>query len=188
MLKSKKKILALVGMCGAGKSSAALVLDELNIKGVYFGKLTLDYLKENGRVVNPREEKWAREKLRKEQGMAVFAKMALPKIIHLLNDHDLVYLDGLYSLEEYEYLKSALTTSLILIEIFADKQTRHSRLAKRKNRPLTLDECSTRDLDEVKVLNKAGPIALSDYKVANNEGPENLAKSLKELLSKIKSS
>ena len=57
------KIIAIVGMCGSGKSVASEYLIGLGYKRVYFGGVTMDKLKESGLDVNPDNEKMMRERL-----------------------------------------------------------------------------------------------------------------------------
>ena len=59
------KIIAFVGMPGAGKTSAIEYLVKKNIPKVYFGGVVLDALKEEGYELNETNEKMMREKLRR---------------------------------------------------------------------------------------------------------------------------
>ena len=77
------KIVAIVGMCGSGKSIASDILEKKGFKKVYFGGVTLEKLKEKGLEVTPENEKMMREKLREDLGMGAFAKILLPKIKEL---------------------------------------------------------------------------------------------------------
>ena len=69
------KIIAIVGMCGSGKSVASDLLVEKGYQKVYFGGVTLTKLKEKGLEVTPENEKIMREKLREDLGMGAFAKI-----------------------------------------------------------------------------------------------------------------
>ena len=52
------KVVAIVGMCGSGKSIATDILEqELNYQKVYFGGVTMEKLKESGLEVTPENEK-----------------------------------------------------------------------------------------------------------------------------------
>ncbi len=162
------RIIAIVGMAGAGKSVAASALSELNLPVVHFGDATQDYLKEHKHAVNEKNERAARELLRKKHGMAAFAILNAPKLAEELKKGSVVA-DGLYSWEEYLYLKKRFGKSLCVVAIYASPRTRHSRLKIRVERPLTHPESATRDQSEIENLNKAGPIAMADY-IINNEG------------------
>ena len=98
------KIIAIVGMCGSGKSVACDILEEKGYKKVYFGGVTMDKLKEENLSVTPENEKMMREKLRSSLGMGAYAIILLPKIKELAETHNVV-LDGLYSWEELKIIK-----------------------------------------------------------------------------------
>jgi len=93
------KIIAIVGMCGSGKSVACDYLENLGYKKVYFGGVTMDKLKEIGLEITPDNEKMMREKLRQDLGMGAYAKVLLSKIKELSINNNVV-LDGLYSWDE----------------------------------------------------------------------------------------
>lgn len=159
------RVIAIVGMCGSGKSVASAYLEEKSFKKVYFGGVTMDKLKEENLEVTPENEKMMREKLRDDLGMSAFAKILLPKIKDFSNKSDVV-LDGLYSWDELTYLKEYL--DVITIAIVADKNIRYDRLACRDKRPLTNSEANKRDVSEIENIAKSGPIAYADYYILNN--------------------
>lgn len=153
------KIIAVVGMCGSGKSIASDMLVEKGFQKVYFGGVTLDKLKEKGLEVTPENEKMMREKLREDLGMGAFAKILLPKIQELAQDSDVV-LDGLYSWDEYKILNEELGKEMKTIAIIADKKIRYRRLSEREIRPLTRKEAKERDLAEIENIAKARHLLL----------------------------
>ena len=61
---SKAKLLVLVGMPGAGKSTCVEYLEEKNVPSVYFGGVTIDEVKSRGLEVNEANEKLVREDIR----------------------------------------------------------------------------------------------------------------------------
>ena len=65
---SDVKIIAFVGMCGSGKSTAIEVLTKQNIPKVYFGGVILNAIKEAGLEITPENEKRFREELRQKEG------------------------------------------------------------------------------------------------------------------------
>ena len=161
------KIIAIVGMCGAGKSVASDILESLDYKKVYFGGVTMEKLKEEGMEVTPENEKFMRERLRSEYGMGAYAIILLPRIKELSLNNDVV-LDGLYSWDELKILKEELGDSLTVIAIVCDKKIRYDRLSVREVRPLTNEEAMKRDIAEIENIAKAGPIAYADYYIDNN--------------------
>lgn len=178
------KIVAIVGMCGSGKSVASEYLEKnLDYKKVYFGGVTMKKLQEAGLEVNPENEKMMREKLRHDLGMGAYAKVLLPEIKELLKNNNVV-LDGLYSWTEYNILKEEIP-NLILISILADKKLRYSRLSERQVRPLTEIEAENRDLSEINNIEKAPPIAYADYYILNNFTKEEEINRLNEIIKEI---
>ena len=178
------KIIAIVGMCGVGKSVASEILEELNYKKVYFGGVTMEKMKEEGIEITPENEKKMREGLRKEYGMGAYAIILLPRIKELAKDNDVV-LDGLYSWDELKILKEELDDRLIVIAIVADKNIRYDRLAIREVRPLTKEEAINRDIAEIENIAKAGPIAYADYYIDNNHDLQTYKNRLLEILNEI---
>ena len=98
------KIIAIVGMCGSGKSVACDLLEKRGYKKVYFGGVTLAKLKEANLEDTPENEKYMREKLRSELGIGAYAIILLPQIEELAKSNNVV-LDGLYSWDELKILK-----------------------------------------------------------------------------------
>ena len=179
-----KKIVAIVGMCGSGKSIASDILEKKGFQKVYFGGVTLEKLKEKGLEVTPENEKMMREKLREDLGMGAFAKILLPKIKELSIENNVV-LDGLYSWEEYKILNEELGKDMKTIAIITDKKIRYKRLIEREIRPLTKKEAKERDLAEIENIAKAPPIAYADYFILNNGTLEEYEKRLEEIIKQI---
>ncbi len=165
---ANKILIAFVGMPGSGKTEAVSYLKFLSIPFVRFGQFTEDKLKEMGQLVTPENEKQIREKLRLELGMEAYAVLGKPRIEALLTDNPIVAIDGLYSWEEYVFLKKAFP-KLTLIYIFARPSVRYERLGKRKIRPFSEEEARLRDVSEIENLNKGGPIAMADFVIDNSE-------------------
>ena len=180
----KKKIVAIVGMCGSGKSVATDILVNKGWEKVYFGGVTMDKLKEEGLEITPENEKYMRERLRKDYGMAAYAILTLPKIRELSDNSDTV-LDGLYSWDELKILREEFGNNLTVIAIVVDREIRYDRLAKREIRPFTKDEALKRDIAEIENSAKGGPIALADYYIFNDSNIEIYEKRLNEILELI---
>lgn len=178
------KIIAIVGMCGAGKSVASEYLENLGYKKVYFGGITYDKLKEAGIERTPESEKKMREGLRKEYGMACYAILSLPKIKEYYKNSNVV-IDDLYSWSEYKTLINEFGNNVVLIGVIADKEIRYSRIAIRPGRSYNRAEAIDRDLSEIENLEKGGPIAYADYFIFNNGTISEYHKRLDEILKQI---
>ncbi|MDO8657240.1 MAG: AAA family ATPase [Candidatus Levybacteria bacterium] len=162
-----KLILAIVGMPGSGKSETTSYLKEKRFQTVRFGQVTDEGVTLLNLPLTPENERMFREKIRRELGMAAYAIKSKSKIENLLKENDVVIIDGLYSWEEYKYLKDEYQ-NLLLIHVYAEPQIRYKRLAERAIRPIDTKESRKRDIAELEKLNKGGPIAIADYLIENN--------------------
>lgn len=161
------KLLALVGMPGSGKSSAAEFFKSKQIPVLRFGDQTDIGLQELNLPKTEANERMYREKIRQELGMAAMAIKIVPRIEETAKTNNIIVLDGLYSWEEYLYLRNKFTI-LRLLAIYASPVIRYQRLANRSVRPLTREEAISRDYAEIMHLNKGGPIAMADFTIINN--------------------
>lgn len=175
------KVIAVVGMCGSGKSEAVKYFTEHGYKRVYFGEVVMNEMKRLGLEVNEQNERATRENLRKEFGMGAMAVKSLP-IIEEFIKHNNVVVESLYSWEEFKILKDKFGDAFKLITIYTTKQLRYERLLKRPFRPLTEAESMSRDLSEIEKLDKGGPIAYTDYLIMNDGTLDEMNKKLEQYL------
>lgn len=184
------KLFAFVGMCGAGKSTAADVLLNKGWAYIRFGQVTIDKIREEGKEITPENEKEARESLRQEHGMGAFALLSLPKIEEAVQ-HSPVVIDGLYSWAEYKILKGRFGDSLDVVAIHTSPNTRYERLSTRKHdvddrdhrmRLLTPEQAQKRDYAEIENIEKGGPIAMATYTIINEGTIEELKAAVQTLM------
>lgn len=175
------KVIAIVGMTGSGKSEAGDFFKKNGYEVLRFGSVVDDAVKEAGLPWTPENTALYRKKLREEFGMAAMAIKMLPKVKQLLGKDKKIALDGLYSWEEYEFLKKELSDIVILC-IYASPRVRYKRLSLRNDRPFSPKEARERDENEVVVTNKGGPIAIADYLIKNEGTKEDLNSELKKFL------
>ncbi len=161
------KAVAVVGMCGSGKSVLSQYFCELGWQSVYFGGVTVSQLKKDGIPVNEQNERIMREGLRKRYGMGAFAVLLKDEILDKLSRSNVV-LDGLYSWSEYKILKELLGDNLIVLAIVTNSSVRKQRLQCRDIRPLSAEQVDSRDIAEIENSEKGGPIAKADYYILNN--------------------
>jgi dephospho-CoA kinase len=178
------KIVALVGMAGSGKSEVARYFEKSGYIRIRFGDITDIEVKKRGLPLNEANELTVREQLRKEQGMAVYAKLNLPRIDEALQKSNVV-IDGLYSWEEYVLLKDYYSDRLNLVAVCSPPKTRHARLANRRVRPLTGQEAKERDKAEIENINKGGPIALADFTIINESSLQALKEQTQMIIERL---
>ncbi len=173
------RLVCIVGMAGAGKTTAADLLVErgFRFRFVRFGQICMDELERRGLAVNEQNERAVREELREKHGMGAFATLNIPTFDALLEKGDVVA-DGLYSWSEYKILKERYGERCVTLIIYASPKTRHARLAARERpaddaearfRKLSPEDAKARDYAEIEKIEKAGPTAMADYLI-NNEG------------------
>lgn len=180
-----KKIIAIVGMPGAGKTEAAEYLSRKGIPFVRFGEITEEEVKKRDLPLTTENERIVREAIRNEGGMGAFALKAESQINSLLAINDTIVIDGLYSWEEYTYLKVKFP-ALTIIHVYAEPKVRYGRLSQRSVRPVPIEECYLRDVAEIEKLNKGGPIAIADFMIENNRADiSDLQSKIDSLLSRL---
>lgn len=177
------KLIAVVGMAGSGKSIATDYLEKNGWNKIYFGGAIMDKLKEEGKEITPANEKKCREEIREKYGMAAVAVLLEEKIRRAYEEKDTV-LDGLYSWDEYIYLKDKFK-DLILVCVCCDKEKRYSRVGVRDIRPFNREEIVIRDVSEIENLAKGGPIAYADYYIFNNGTLDDYIERLEEIISEV---
>ncbi len=180
------KVVSIVGMAGAGKSEVAKLFQENGFTKIRFGDITDEEVRKRGLELNERNERYIRELLRQEHGMAAYAKLNLVLIDSALKYSDVV-IDGLYSWEEYTFLKSYYGEDFYVVAVWASPQKRYARLTSRLERRLTLEEAASRDMAEIENSNKGGPIAMADFTITNEVSLEDMRKETKRVISRLRS-
>jgi len=177
-------VVCIVGMPGSGKSEAARVFEESGFIRVRFGDVTDAEVRKRGLDLNEKNERLVREMLRQEYGMAAYAQLNLPAIDNALMKSDVV-IDGLYSWEEYIFLRSRYAESFTVVAVCASPKTRYTRLSVRTDRWLTIEEASARDEAEIQNLNKGGPIAMANFTIINESFLDDLERETKRIIGRI---
>jgi dephospho-CoA kinase len=179
------KVVSIVGMPGSGKSEVAAVFEAHGYKRIRFGDITDEEVRKRGLELNEENEREIREELRDKMGKAAYAILNLPGIDSALETSDVV-IDGLYSWEEFLYLKEHYGDRLVMVAVWASPETRYARLTGRERRGLTREDAAGRDRAEIENLNKGGPIAMADYTINNESTVEELRKKTEEVIEGMK--
>ena len=179
------KVVSIVGMTGAGKSEVARLFEENGFIRIRFGDVTDEEIRKRGLELNEENERYIRELLRKEYGMSAYAILNLSRIDLARKQSDVV-IDGLYSWEEYTFLKTYYGEDFYVVAVWASPKTRYARLTDRSNRRLTLEEAANRDRAEVENVDKGGPIAMADFTIINESSLKELKKEVKGVISRLR--
>jgi len=176
------EVVSIVGMTGSGKSEVSRLFEENGFIRIRFGDVTDQEIRKRGLEPGEESERCIRELLRKEHGMAAYAHLNLPRIDEALK-HSYVVIDGLYSWEEYIFLRIYYGERFCVVAVWASPKTRYARLAGRSNRRLTLKEAGSRDRAEIENINTGGPIAMADFTIINESSLEDLGKEVERIIS-----
>ncbi len=179
-----KKLVAVVGMAGSGKSIATDYLKSQGWTKIYFGGVIYDRMRAEGIEITPTSQKEYRENIRKKYGMGAVAEI-LKNDIKKAYEKGNTVLDGLYSWDEYLILNKEFGDKLKLICVCCDKNIRYERIGNRKDRPFNREEIAFRDQTEIENAAKGGPIAFADYYILNNGDLDEYIDRLNEILDEI---
>lgn len=162
-------VLAVVWMCGTGKSEVVSCIEQkATIQKIYFGGFVLEEVKKRYGTLTPEFERIVREDMRAEHWFAAVAHLALPAIYTALDAGKDVLIDGLYSFSEWVLLRDMFGEKFITLAVHAPKPVRYARMEKRPVRPFTQEEVDRRDFTEISFIEKWGPIAVADWHIVND--------------------
>jgi dephospho-CoA kinase len=179
------KVVSIVGMTGSGKSEVARFFNSKGFTTVRFGDITDEAVKAKGLPLAEENERPVREGLRKEHGMAAYARLSIPRIDTALKNFNVV-VDGLYSWEEYLVLKEKYAGNLYIVAVWSSPEDRYKRLSNRKVRPLTAEQARSRDYAEIENMNKGGPICMADFTLLNDADMGALRKHVEQIIARLR--
>ncbi|MBI5127595.1 nucleoside monophosphate kinase [Candidatus Roizmanbacteria bacterium] len=175
-----KRIIAIVGLPGVGKTDATDFFKKQGVPSISFGEVINEYIEKNHLPHIEKTHKKVRLELRQKQGMAAMAVLNEDKIKKALKQNTVIVIDGLRSWQEYVYLKKVFPkVKIYLLAIYADKHLRWVRSIKRSKRNKLYGE--ERDLNELIGINMAPTIAYADFLIKNNFSLEDFHDKLEEV-------
>jgi dephospho-CoA kinase len=173
-------IVAITGMPGAGKSTAAQALVAKGWKRVVMGDVIREETRRRGLEPDSKNTGEVMKRLRKERGEAAVAELCLDAIRKARSSK--VVVDGIRSMSEVEtFRKSA---DVILIVIHASRRRRFTLLKERgrSDDPLSYEMFLKREERELRV-GIGDAIAQADEMVSNEHTtPERLASEIVEVV------
>jgi len=179
---TKKTIIGVTGMPGAGKDVVREVFRELGFPIVTMGDEVRAESERKGLPSTPENLGKTMLKLRAEEGPGVLAKRCLPKIEAL--NSKIVVVDGIRSLDEVtEYKKEH--PDLKIIAVHASPKTRFERLVRRNRSddPEDWKVFNKRDQRELSV-GLGNVIAVADIMVVNEGTKEAFKQKLRKILNR----
>jgi dephospho-CoA kinase len=174
------RIVAITGMPGAGKSTAAQALVRLGWTRVVMGDIIRAETRRRGLQPDAKNTGEVMRLLRKERGDSAVADLCLENIARAGTER--VVVDGIRSMAEVDAFRKK--ASVILVAVDASPKRRFELLRERGRRddPLTREMFDERDRRELEVgIGKA--IALADETVSNQHTtPDRLASEIAKIV------
>ncbi len=180
------KIVAFVGMAGAGKSTAVDYVTGKGYPKVYGGGILFEAMKKAGIEITPENENEFRTKVHADEGQDLIISEFIGQINKLISagQHRIVT-DSNYSWAQYKTMKHEFPGELTVIAVVAPKHIRHHRLLSRAERPLTETEASDRDWREIEDLQSGGTIAIAEHYIMNDGDLEKFHQQIDQVLNDI---
>ena len=176
------RIVAITGMPGAGKSTAANALVTKGWKRVVMGDVIREETRRRGLEPDSKNTGEVMKELRRERGEAAVAELCMRAVE--ATGSDKVVVDGIRSMSEVEVFRRK--AKVLLVAVQASPPRRFALLKERGRRddPLTQDMFQKRDDRELGIgLGLA--IALVDEVVSNeHKSPDKLAEEILQLVSR----
>jgi dephospho-CoA kinase len=176
----KRTLICITGLPGSGKTEAIEYYKKKGLPEVSFSNIINEHVEKLGlEHIESVHSKW-RVEFRKEYGPACMAILSKDKIHAMLEDNPIGIIGGMYTLDEYEYVKKEFPhVHTFVVAIHADKQLRYDRCALRSERNKLIGP--ERDLNQLKQLNMGNLIAYADFLVKNNFSKDEYFDKLEEV-------
>nr|MDO8080838.1 AAA family ATPase [Candidatus Freyarchaeota archaeon] len=179
----KKKIIALVGMPGCGKTLAVNVAKDRGIPVISMGDVVREEVKLRGLEETPENLGKVSKGLREEEGSQAVANRTLTKIEK--EKSRVVLVEGIRSLEEIELFKKHYS-DFTLIAIHSSPETRFKRLCERERSDDSMDIKTFQERDAREInFGLGSAMALADYVIVNEGSEDELIKNMQTILGKI---
>jgi len=182
-MSSSKRVVAVAGMAGSGKSLVVNVAEQRGYSRVVMGNEVREETK--NRKLQPTPENLGKTMLdmRRAEGEAVIAKRCVPKI-EKANGQDVI-VDGIRSLSEVEEFRSHFQ-NLTVVAVHASPETRFKRIynRKRSDDPTDWEIFRERDMRELGV-GLGNAIAMAEYMLVNEESLEIAKIRAREILRRV---
>lgn len=163
------RIVAITGMPGAGKSTAAKALVERGWTRVVMGDVIRAETKRRGLPPDAKNTGEVMKRLREERGEAAVADLCLEAIADSKSEK--VVVDGIRSMAEVEAFRRRASVLLVAVDASPARRFELLRERGRSDDPLSYEMFLERDRRELAVgIGKA--IALADETVSNQHGSQ----------------
>jgi dephospho-CoA kinase len=173
-------IVAITGMPGAGKSTAAKALEGRGFKKVVMGDVIREETRRRGLEPDQTNTGKVMVELRERYGAGAVAEACL-RLLKPLDDDDVVVIDGIRSMAEVEVFRRAGKVRLFAIHASRDRRFGLLTERGRSDAPASRAIFDERDARELSI-GVGNAVALSDETLSNEHTtPEELGKRVVEL-------
>lgn len=178
----RRKVIAIVGMPGAGKGLVSKAATSRGIPVLVCGDVIREETERRGLQPTPENMGDVMLALRREEGLAVVAEKLIPKIES--SSSPLVVVEGVRSMAEVEALRR--NHNVAIVAVHASPKTRYERLTLRGrgDDPKNWQEFVERDSRELGV-GIGNVIALAEEMLVNEASMEELTAASEHILSKM---
>lgn len=165
------KVIAFVGMPGAGKTEASNVAAALGIPVVIMGDVLREEVRNRGLAPTDENIGGTANQLRKDEGMDAIAKRCIPKIEAYEGKAEVVVVDGIRGIAEVDTFKKAFDDNFTLVKIDAPFELRLERLSRRGRSDDMTDAEALKQRDERELSWGMGEAILAADKEVTNLDP-----------------
>jgi dephospho-CoA kinase len=182
---SEKRVVAIAGMPGSGKSLAINVALQKGYDVVVMGDEVREEVKRRSLPPTPDNIGRIMLEMRRTEGEAAIAKRCVPKIEKTMKTK--VVVDGIRSLAEVDWFRKHFR-KFTLIAVHSSPETRFRRLfyRERSDDPKNWEIFEERDLRELSV-GLGNAIAMAEYVIVNEGELKSAKDDIKETLRKVES-
>jgi len=182
----RKALILLAGMPGSGKSIFALKAKEYGFGTVSLGDIVREEAIRRKLALDSKNMMSIAKELRRTYGKDIVARLALKRIVEMLNMYSIVIVDGIRNLEEVEFLRNNIDAEVIIVSIHASPKTRFKRLVERgrSDDPKDWESFINRDYEELS-LGLGNVIALSDVIIVNEGSLQEFHQLIENFFNKV---
>lgn len=173
-------IVAITGMPGAGKSTAAKALEARGFKRVVMGDVIREEVRRQGLTPNEKNAGKVMLELREKYGPGAVAEVCLRTLKAM--KEEVVVVDGIRSLAEVEVFARVGRVKLLAIHASRDRRFKLLTERMRSDAPTTRSSFDERDKRELSI-GVGNAVALADESLSNEHStPEDLERRAVELV------
>ncbi|ASJ03259.1 dephospho-CoA kinase [Thermococcus profundus] len=180
-------IIIVTGMPGSGKSKIVHEFERRGFPSVSMGDVVREETLKRGLELTKENVAKVSIRLRQELGQNAVAKLTVEKVRNLLEESDVVVIDGVRSLDEVGTFRGAFPgEKIIIIAVHTPPKQRFERLKARGRHddPKTWEDFEERDWKELR-FGIGSVIAMADYMLINDGSREEYERAVERLVDEI---